>query len=253
MATWSRVQIEVMARGEGWGKRSKDISHVAMAESAGNDKVVNSIGCVGLLQINQPVHVKAHPTWTRSWLQNPGNNLKAGLALYKAAGNKLDGPWLDSRDKGSGGGWGSKVSGGSGGTDASQAGDGGMTREEAEKACELVPPSVKDRCIAANMGNPERGPLGGDSPLDGIGEVAGQLGRMAQAIAKAGNWLAEPKNWVRIAYVTGGGLLALTAVAVIVRPYSMTAYRQVTAALPVKTTKKLVSRARGSGSEGTTP
>jgi hypothetical protein len=227
MAKWTRVQIEVMGRAVGWGSDSRDMSYVAMAESGGDDKVVNSIGCVGLLQINQPVHVGAHPTWSRKWLQDPMNNLRAGLVLFKAAGKKWDGPWLDSRDKGSGGGWGQHVRGGGGG--ATQAGD---------DPCELLKGTpAYDYCVG------EGGPPAGGG-LGGLEETADQIGRLAQAVAKAGNWLSDPANWVRIVYVGGGALLALAAVNVIAQPYAARAYRQVVGALPVKTAKDVARQVR---------
>ncbi|MFE0812668.1 transglycosylase SLT domain-containing protein [Streptomyces sp. NPDC058848] len=220
-----------MARAVGWGERSADAAEVAMAESGGDDKIVNSIGCVGLMQINQPVHVKAHPTWTRKWLQNPMNNLKAALVLYEAAGRKFDGPWLDSRDKGGGGGWGGKVSGSSGGTRGTQVDD---------DPCGLLYGPAKEACMEAHEGGG-----GGGGVLDGMAETAAQLGRIAQAVAKAGNWLSDPNNWVRIAYVGGGAFLALVAVNTIVQPYAARSYRQVAGALPTKTAKDVARQVRG--------
>lgn len=209
MAKWSRAQIEVMARAVGWGSHSADVSWVAMAESGGDDKAVNSIGCVGLLQINQPVHVGSHPKWTRAWLQNPMNNLAAGLVLFKAAGSKFGGPWLDSRNKGAlPEGWGPHVKGGT----ASQTGLDdlpGVPQPGDDSLGDLLTPDI--------------------SPLT---DVATQMGRIAQATAKAANWLADPFNWLRIAYVTGGGVLVLVAVNAVVRPPTERAVRTVAATLP---------------------
>lgn len=67
----------------------------AEAESSLRTDVVNSIGCVGLFQINQPVHVGAHPTWTTEWLKNPVNNVAAAKVLSSNWTN-LD-PWKSSR------------------------------------------------------------------------------------------------------------------------------------------------------------
>lgn len=181
MATWTRVQIEVMARASGWGARSADVSYVAMAESSGDDKVVNSIGCVGLLQINQPVHVGSHPTWTKKWLQNPMNNLAAGLVLYKAAGEKFDGPWLDSRDKGAGGGWGKHVKG------SGSTGD--------------TPP---DTGSTGSTGTADATQAGVWDTTEGLLDAAG--------------WIANPQNWIRVLYVAGGGVLVIVGIAVIARP-----------------------------------
>lgn len=61
-------------------------AYVAKHESSLRPDVVNSIGATGLWQINQPVHVKAHPTWTKEWLKDPWNNAKAAIVIYKDQG-----------------------------------------------------------------------------------------------------------------------------------------------------------------------
>lgn len=219
MAKWSRTQIEVMARAAGWGKHSADVSWVAMAESSGDDSVENSIGCIGLLQINQPVHVGSHPKWTVKWLQNPMNNLAAGLVLFKAAGNSFDAAWGDSKNKGGiPEGWGPHV--GSGSSDATQT---------ADDPCDLLKGTPGYDYCTRNKGD--------TGPGTSVGDTAAEIGRLAQAVAKAGNWLADPANWVRIAYVAGGALLALTTVSVIIQPYARGAYGQVRRALPVRTVR----------------
>lgn len=184
MAVYSRAQIEVMARAAGWGSASRDASYVAMAESSGDASAVNSIGATGLMQILQPVHVKAHPTWTTAWLKNPINNLTAGRILYKAAGSKFDGPWLDSRDKGAGGGWGAHVKGSGSSSSADQAGFD---------------------------------PWAGDEVAGALGDVPGLQGvaDIASFTAKAGNWISNPANWIRILYVAGGAALVITGLTVI--------------------------------------
>jgi len=220
MATYTQAQIAVMARGVGWPDPEK-IARIAMAESSGRADVVNSIGATGLLQINQPVHVGSHPTWTTAWLKDPIHNLSAGLVLYradKAAGGDGYRPWVSSQ-----GTW------GKGGVE--QAAD-------EESPCELLDYWGKKLCYERSKGVEGDGGLSG-TPGD-LTDAADQIGRVAQAIAKAGNWIAEPANWVRVAYVAGGGLLALTAVTVIIRPYTLGAYR----ALPIQGTKKVARRVR---------
>lgn len=67
----------------------------ARAESSLQTDVVNSIGAVGLLQINQPVHVKDHPEWTVAWLKDPANNVAAARILSNNWTNTQ--PWAASR------------------------------------------------------------------------------------------------------------------------------------------------------------
>lgn len=93
MPTLTRAEIGLYTRAVGLPEYFVDI---AMAESSGRTDVVNSIGCVGLWQINQPVHVKDHPTWTRAWLQNPANNARAAKVLYTQSGTA---PWVSSKAK----------------------------------------------------------------------------------------------------------------------------------------------------------
>src|SRR3954447_16304819 len=82
MPTLSMDQIALHAQSAGLPNSQVAVATaVAMAESSGNSDVVNSIGCVGLWQINQPVHVKTHPLWTREWLKNPANNARAMVEL----------------------------------------------------------------------------------------------------------------------------------------------------------------------------
>lgn len=69
---------------------------IARAESSlRTDVVNNSTGAVGLFQINQPVHVRAHPTWTTSWLKDPGNNVAAARVV--SSGWTNTGPWVASK------------------------------------------------------------------------------------------------------------------------------------------------------------
>lgn len=109
MATLTQGQVYAIALAAGL-PNAKVMAAVAMAESSGRTDVVNSIGCVGLWQINQPVWVKSHPTWTVAWLKNSANNAVAAKVIYKAQGLKAweaytgpdgtgsDGPWRQYAD-----------------------------------------------------------------------------------------------------------------------------------------------------------
>ncbi len=227
---YSRAEIQAMAVLAGWGTRARDASYVAMAESSGDASVVNSIGAVGLMQILQPTHVKAHPTWTVTWLKNPVNNLRAGKVLFDEAG-RWDGPWLDSRDKGGlptgNGGWGQYVKA-SGVTTVSDP-------------CENLTGDMKKRCEESNGGT-------SDIPIDpndpgatggSLGDLVLQVGRLAQVTVKAANWMADPANWVRVVYVVGGGVLAVAAVNVIARPVVTPTVQAVGQVIPRKTYRRV--------------
>lgn len=241
MAKYTRAQIEVMARAAGWGARARDASWVAMAESSGDARVVNEIQCVGLMQVNHSVFVDQHPTWTIEWLQDPMNNLKAAKVIFKNAANSFAEPWADSREKGGiPGGWGPHVSAKYGGT-AGGSTDSDVSQAE-DNPCAGLKGPAKEYCLRSL--EDQAYPDNGQSDGLGILDAAEQIGRLAQAVAKAGNWLANPANWVRVVYVAGGGLLALTAVSVIVAPGARTAYGQVRGAIPVTTVKTLVRKRR---------
>jgi hypothetical protein len=156
---------------------------IAMAESSGDTDVVNSIGCVGLWQINQPVHVKTHPRWTVKWLQNPLNNAAAAKEILKSQGL---GAW--------------EVYTGPDGT-----GSDGPYRDYIDKPIDTNA-SVADW-------NPFDGdvlPDSSDIPgLDGLSAVG-------EALEKTADVLVNPQTWLRVAYgvvgvilVTGGLFLIL--------------------------------------------
>src|ERR1044071_8543890 len=85
MATLTTAQMETYAALAGLPNPPLWAA-IGRAESGGRTDVVNSIGCVGWLQINQPVHVKSHPTWTQAWLKDPANNARAAQEIYDAQG-----------------------------------------------------------------------------------------------------------------------------------------------------------------------
>lgn len=85
MSTLSQTQITAYAASVGF-TNPRLMAAIAMAESGGRTDVVNSIGCVGLWQINQPVHVKAHPSWSQAWLKVPLNNARAAKVIYNSQG-----------------------------------------------------------------------------------------------------------------------------------------------------------------------
>lgn len=87
MATLTTEQMTALALQAGFTPdQARIMGGIGQAESSGRTDVINRIGCVGLFQINQPVHVKDHPTWTVQWLQNPVNNATAARQVFKEQG-----------------------------------------------------------------------------------------------------------------------------------------------------------------------
>jgi hypothetical protein len=211
MATLTYDQITQVARAGGLPGDPEVWAAIAMAESSGRTDVVNSIGCVGLWQINQPAHVGSHPTWTVAWLQNPLNNAKAAAVIFRQQGfaaweaftgpdgQGKDGPWQqyykgngqiqdvnwwDDFTKGLGKGW-----------------DFG--------------PGLEDLWDGGTGNDPGLGDVPG---VSGVEDLAKGVGTIAEAVAKSAIWLGNARNWIRIGYVVGGGALVLMGMSIIARP-----------------------------------
>jgi hypothetical protein len=54
--------------------------------------------------------------------------------------------------------------------------------------------------------------------LNSATDAAGQIGRVADAVGKGGNWISNASNWLRIGYVTGGAILAIFALQSLFKP-----------------------------------
>jgi hypothetical protein len=53
--------------------------------------------------------------------------------------------------------------------------------------------------------------MGGGIDLSSLSDIAEGIYGLTESLQKAGVWLSKGSNWVRIAYVAGGSLLAITA------------------------------------------
>jgi hypothetical protein len=155
---------------------------IALAESGGRSDVVNSIGATGLWQINQPVHVKAHPGWTQAYLKDPINNAKAAYELSSGGTNWK--PWV----------------------------------VYTTGAYLLYMPQAKT-AVDANGGS-KHGTAVPDNPLipDAIEQQAQGLAALAQFPAKILAWISDRNNSIRIAKVVVGGGLVIGALIVVSRP-----------------------------------
>lgn len=212
MPVLSQGQIAQVARQGGLPGDPDVWAAIAMAESSGRTDVVNSIGCVGLWQINQPVHVKTHPTWTKAWLSNPVNNAKAAAWIYRAQGMAAWEAYTGPDGKGSDGPWRNYYKGGNAAT--AQAID-----FDWKDPFGLWPESMDPHL---------KGPLDeffGDEPTDefgnpvgGLEDVARGIGTVAEAVQKGAVWLGNARNWVRIGYVVGGGILVVMGLSIVAKP-----------------------------------
>lgn len=179
MARLTQAQVRTIAASAGLPDPSL-MAAIAMAESGGDTDAVGLVGEIGLWQINQPVHVKAHPAWTVGWLRNPANNAAAAKVILSSQGL---------------GAWSVYTS--------------GAYRKYLDTA------STADKVGTAVGGALDiaGGPVGAAyDTVSGLLSVGDQVGRVAQAVAKTGNWVANPQNWLRVVYVGVGVGLVWSAV-----------------------------------------
>lgn len=200
MATLTQPQVEMVARASGLPGDPKVWAAVAMAESSGVTTAKNpSSGAYGLWQIH-PVHRGDYPTWTEKWLSDPVNNARAAAKIHAKQG------------------WGAWEAYTSGAYEAYLRKP--VTRHPGQTATQVMDvedwlkglfggPGSLGRELGEDMGEDiargERPDL--LDPLEGAADVAQGLGTLAEAAFKAGQWMANPSNWVRVLYVTGGGVL----------------------------------------------
>lgn len=211
MATLTYEQIIQVARAGGLPGDAAMWAAVAMAESSGSTTVINSIGCVGLWQINQPVHIKSHPQWTVAWLQNPVNNAKAAAVIFRAQGMDAWEAYTGPSGHGSSGPWRQYYKKGAGGKGATQA--------------DWLDPWNLDPfgLVPGNPNNSSPGdPFGGDPPysgaVGGVQDVATGVGAIAEAVQKTAQWLGNARNWVRVGYATGGAVLVALGLSIVAKP-----------------------------------
>lgn len=197
MTTLTQSQIKLYAAAAGFTNPSL-MAAIAMAESTGRADVVNSIGCVGLWQINQPVWVKDHPSWTQAWLKDPAHNAAAAKVVYNAQG-------LTAWQAYTNGAYQKFYTGtSSSGTTATTA---GLTD---------IPGQIWDGTKWIVGGT--AGSLTGSVPgLSAVTDTATAIEDVAKAGWAAGKWISTPNNWLRIAYVVGGGVLTVVALNLIVQ------------------------------------
>ncbi|MEH0582544.1 transglycosylase SLT domain-containing protein [Streptomyces sp. B21-108] len=212
MAVLTQSQIVQVARSGGLPGDPEVWAAIAMAESSGRTDVVNSIGCVGLWQINQPVWVKTHPTWTAAWLKNPVNNAKAAAVVFRAQGYSAWEGYTGPTGKGSDGPWKQYYKG--------TAAGGGVTNASWWDPLYNLDP------FGLVPGNPNGSspgdPFGGDPPYAGGVDLAQggaeAIGTIAEAVQKSAVWLGNPRNWIRIGYVAGGAVLVAMGLSIVAKP-----------------------------------
>jgi hypothetical protein len=154
---------------------------VAIAESDGVASVVNPTSHnTGLWQIGPKGTINdAGVGLSESQLKDPGTNARAAYKIWKRDGGTFAKSW-------------------------SSYGNAKYTAALA-------------KAKGTKGGNPSQ-----DSP---IGQAVNAtipgtegLATIADAVAKGGNWVSNPASWLRVAYVTGGAILAIMALQSLFKP-----------------------------------
>lgn len=233
---WSAKQIAQLAYSAGW--RGEDLvvaTAMALAESSGRYWIVNSIGCVGLWQINVPVHIKDHPTWTTAAMKDPERNVAAARILWKDRGWKpweaytgpdgkgSDGPYTAQMGRARMAAAGVDKSAGSSASPIS-TGSGSGTGTVDQASWEAVGGNADQVLLESLIPQLPSliGPLykffsgpGGDALGDGLSSInpLGPLAVMGKALlaisvmtVRGSAWIANPRNWLRVVEVLGGGV-----------------------------------------------
>lgn len=211
MATLTYQQIVQVARTSGLPGDPEVWAAIAMSESSGRTDIVNSIGCVGLWQINQPVWVKTHPSWTVAHLKNPVNNGRAAAVVYHAQGFSAWEGYTGPSGSGSAGPWRDYYQSSS--TNKVQTAGWWHDFWKGFKSGEDVGPGPEDLWDGGTKNDPSLG-----SATQGLGDVATGVGTIAEAVQKTAVWLGNAQNWVRIGYVVGGGVLVLLGLTIVAKP-----------------------------------
>ena len=212
----SAAQIAQVAYNAGWrGEELVTATAVALAESSGRYWIVNGIGCVGLWQINVPVH----PQYTTADMKVPAKNASAARAIYAGAGNKWT-PWeayTGPDGKGSDGPYTAQM----GRARLAAAGIKGATVTPASDTTSTGAGTVDQAAYATLGGTADTAAwddwlknvipwsVGGQGNLDNLGSFLSMgkaLISIAILMAKGAAWVANPKNWLRVVEVLGGGV-----------------------------------------------
>jgi len=218
-------QIKGLAQQTGFtADQATVMTALALAESDGNPNVHNIIppdNSYGLWQINMrgsmgPANLKKLGLSANSQLYDPGVNAVAARMIYAEQGYKAwstyGGPkyrlYLPKAKAAVAVPY-----------QYSQGGIGDWWKWATSKdPWGLVPPKYEGN-IPNDVGG-SSDPIGGvlNNPVDSLNSVAGQVGTIASAVVKAGNWLSDPASWLRIVYVAGGAAVLVFAMQSLFKP-----------------------------------
>ncbi|HET7641156.1 MAG TPA: transglycosylase SLT domain-containing protein [Ktedonobacteraceae bacterium] len=175
---------------------------IAIAESGKDPEVVNSIGCVGLWQINQPVWVKQYPKWTVDYLKNPLNNARAAKVVYDQQGLSAWETYTTSDPN----------------KTYKRFLVGGQNALKTANVPGYKPNLPSGTVQDIISGASDAASSGVTSTVSGALDAAGQVGRLADLVAAAGQWITNPHNLIRVAWVVVGGVVLVVTVGSLAKP-----------------------------------
>lgn len=212
MARLSQQQIAMYAQSAGMSNPVL-MSAIAMAESSGNTRAHNPLGLdnsYGLWQINMlgdmgPARRRQFGISRNEELFDPAVNARAAKKI-------LDGQGLKAWSTYTNGAYKRYMPNTSGG--ASQANWWDDFKDGFGDGFDMGP-GPEDLFDGGTENDPGLSDIPGAKE---IGDIAKGVGTIAEAVMKAAQWMAQPKNWVRIAYVVGGGVLVGAGLVIVAKP-----------------------------------
>lgn len=179
---------------------------IALAESGGNDQIVSPVNPdgsrdTGLWQINS-VHQRDHPSWTIDYLKNPQHNADAMVAVSNHGTNWR--PWTTYKN----------------GTYKSFLDQGRKAVQEMHDQPGRSIGDIISKGIETGTDLGYGGPIASTATttVEALKDIATAALSVSEAIGKAGAWLADSNNWIRVAQIAGGITLGLIAVTVVAKP-----------------------------------
>lgn len=236
MTRYSPRQVAQIAAGGGFrGKALTRAVAVALAESGGNSQAVNVNSDAtrsrdrGLWQINS----RWHPEVSDAQAFNPTDAARAAFRI--SSGGRDWSPWAA---------WPTAA--------GAQLGRARIAVAQVQQAggvqnadwTDLVDPFVDPFGII-----PEG--VGPDDLVSGASDIVGVLKQLTVLQLKAGAWMSDPHNWLRVAWMVGGAVGVLIALTMIGKSGAAGDVAKKAAALPGKAAKATRSTAMIAGTGGT--
>lgn len=199
MPTLSQAQVEMYARSAGMPNPAL-MAAIAMAESGGRTTAHNPVGLdnsYGLWQINMlgdmgPARRRQFGISRNEQLYDPAVNARAAKMI-------LDGQGLGAWSTYTNGAYKKYAKGGAGGATAA------TPAWDFWDPFGILPEGSTD-------------PLHEAPVLGEIADVATGVGAIGEGVVKAGAWLGNAQNWIRIGYVAGGAVLVIVGIYIVAAP-----------------------------------